>query len=369
MQIDVKGLLLEGALLEKAEKDSKEAEKVGVLRGGNSGSLVQTDEGLRSIGGCARKALLRMLGTEVPDDEDYGSKSLMFALGLANEDSWATWLERSWTGQGKGMLLREEDVPTYWATRNGTPVTGRPDIVLAGADGTPQHGLELKQISSMWTARDVLQDKPKTAHVCQAAHYSMVLGVPFTLAYTSRVNFHVMGNQDQFSWVQRHFPRYGERHSDKCDYKLDDGKEATPEKVYKNGNVKPGRPAQPPSQQIFRVLPFVHTFTLSWEDEEDGTKRLWIAPSDLNFEEAARKTLVTDEGIEEYYETAANAVETDVLPPEPAALDVFGNEAKWRDCQYCPLQAVCVQVQEQGETSTQKWLGMVNAWAKEKVQE
>lgn len=363
MQIDVKGLLLEGALLEKAEKDGKEAEKVGVLRGGNSGCLVATDEGIRSIGGCARKALLRMLGTEVPDDEDYGSKSLMFQLGLSNEDSWATWLERSWTGQGKGMLLREEDIPTRWATRNGTPVTGRPDIVLADKEGQPQLGLELKQASSMWTVRDILQDKPKTAHVCQAAHYSMVLDVPFTLAYSNRVNWHIMGNQDQFSWVQRHFPRYGERHSDKCDYKLDDGKEAVPEKVYKNGNVKPGRPAQPPSQQIFRVLPFVHTFTLSWEDEDDGGKRLWIAPSDLDFGEAAQKTLVTEEGIQEYYETAAMAVETDVLPPEPAMLDVFGNVAKFRDCQYCPLQDICAQAGE--TTTTRQWLHAVNEFSKE----
>jgi hypothetical protein len=354
--IDIKELLYEGCRAEMQEKDKAEAGKTGSLRGGNSGSLFMQEDGtLASIGGCARKALLRMLGIEVPDGEDYNSKALMFQLGHSNENSWVEWLERSWTGDGK-VILRETDIPTRWETRNGTPVTGRPDIVLAQAKpsingGRPRSvvGLELKQAASVWTCRDILRDKPKAAHVCQSAHYSMALGIPFELWYANRVNFHILGAH--IPWVGRHFPRHEERNSQYCDYQLDDGKPATDSKVYKNGNVKAGRPAAPPSKQIFRVLPFTHGFKLVWRPQEDGTQRLYAHAADLS-EADAQATLVTDEGIREYYETAANAVATDILPPEPAQLDVFGDRAGYRDCTYCHFQKVC----DGFKGGTQGWL-------------
>lgn len=360
-------LLHEGIALEEAEHKAQESTKVGTLRGGNTGCLVQTDFGLKAIGACPRLALLRMLGMEVRDGEDKGqenSKQHMWQNGHANEDGWADWLGRSWGAQG-GVLLRETEVPTRWETRNGTPVTGRPDIVLADASGKLVLGLELKQASSMWTVRDILRDKPKTAHLCQAGHYSMALGsangaapgsagLPFDLLYRSSVNYHIFGKE--VAWVGRHFPRYGQRHSDKCEYKLGEPQPATAETTYKNGKVKPGKPAKPAFQEIFRVLPFVHGFNTRWAD---GT--LEVKPSDLG-DDAWEPSLITEEGIREYFESAANALTTDVLPPEPVAMDHTGQALGWRACTYCPLQAVCDKHAAQDALqSTQAWMKDVQA--------
>ena len=91
----------------------------------------------------------------------------------------------------------------------------------------------------------------------------------------------------------------------------------------------------------WRVLPFVHGFKLTWgEPDADGSRALRIRAADLP-EEADRVSVVTEEGIREYYETAANAVESDVLPPRPAPKDVFGDDLKYTNCKYCPLQNVC----------------------------
>jgi hypothetical protein len=352
MTIDIKGLLEAGAASEKAEKDSAEAGKTGYLRGGNSGSLIMQEDGtLASIGGCARKALLRMLGIEVPDGEDYNSKALLFQAGLSNEDMWTSWLERSWTGDGK-VILRETDIPTRWETRNGTPVTGRPDIVLAQAKpsingGRPRSvvGLELKQIASMWTVRDVLQDKPKAEHVAQSAHYSMALGVPFELWYASRVNHYVFGTQ--LAWIVRQFPRHEERHSEKLDYEM--SQEVTPRARKDGKGMTKGAKS---TMAAWRVLPFVHGFKLTWgEPDAEGSRTLSIRAADLP-EEADRVSVVTEEGIREYYETAANAVASDVLPPRPAAKDVFGDDLKYTNCKYCPLQNVC----DNYTGGTQGWL-------------
>ena len=345
MEIDIVGLLHEGIRLETEEGKKHEASKVGSLRGGNSGSLIETAEGLATIGGCARKALLRSMSLEIPDLEDMNSKAWMFAAGHLNEDGWVRWLERSWT---VGPVLREADVPTNWSTRNGTPVTGRPDIVLAHKVTGPVVGLELKQASSIWTVRDVLRDKPKTPHLCQAGHYSWQLGVPFELHYANRVNYHVLGAH--LGWIGGHFPRYNQRHSDKCGYKLGEPQEATADSVYKNGKVKPGKPAKPAFQEIFRVLPFVHGFKLRWD--ENGV--MHYRPHDLGLD-AEKQTLISQEGIREFYETAASAIETDKLPPRPAMLDALGEPAKWNDCTYCPLNKLC----DEYHGGTRGWVSQV----------
>lgn len=205
---------------------------------------------------------------------------------------------------------------------------------MCDKDGKPVVGIEAKQASSLWTCRDILKDAPKTNHLAQAAHYSWQLGVPFHLVYTNRVNFAVLGNH--LPWVNRHFPKYGARHSEKLDYEM--GKESgpTPEKVYKNGNVKPAKGPKPGYMEPFRIRPFVHSFRLRWD--EDGT--MHVGPEDLG-PEAEQKTLITKDGLKAYYETAADALTTDVLPPEPVALDAFGEEAKYRECNFCPLNSVC----------------------------
>lgn len=343
------GLLHEGILKQEQEGAAHEDDKIGTLRGGNSGTLITLEDGTEAaIGGCPRQALLRSLQIKLPDEEDMNSKAWMFSAGHLNEEGWTAWLQRSWVNDKPGnYLLRETEVPTKWLTQNGTPVTGRPDIVLGTTTQGNILGLELKQASSVWTVRDILQDKPKTPHLCQAAHYSWQLGVPFELHYASRVNYHIMGAH--LPWVGRHFPRYGARHSDKCDYQLGAETPAKPEHVYKNGKVKPAAPAKPAYQEIFRVLPFVHGFKLRWD--EQGT--LHYRPVDLPVSDET-ESLITQDGIRRYYESAANAVSTNVLPPMPVAINADGSEAKYSQCTYCPLQTTCAVFQ-----------GTTNQWLKE----
>lgn len=368
MRPDPIALLHAGIADEEAEHRAAEGGKLGTLRGGNSGCMVLTDEGPRTIGGCARKALLRMLGIEVAEEEEgqAHSKQLMFAAGHFNEDAWARSLGRVW----QGKLLRETEVPTRWETSNGTPVSGRPDIVLArnegreGSEGTtttPVLGLELKQLSSIFTAGAILADRPKVEHLCQAAHYSWQLGVPFDLVYISRVNWNVMAAHQP--WVGRQFPRYGGRHSEWCVYKLGEPQDATPDTTYKNGKVKPGKPAKPAFYEIKRILPFVHGFNLRWVDDGTGSEgtadsaswRLEMKPSDLG-DDAWQPSLITQDGIREFYESAANAQQTDALPPRPAQLDADGQRAKYDPCGYCPLAPVCDSYQG---SSTKEWLKQV----------
>lgn len=176
---DLIALSKEAKRQESEEHAAGNADKLGILRGGNSGALISG----QVLGKCHRISLLRMLGIDSPKDE---KSHYFFDVGYANEDIWYKRLARMW----KGIIKREEEIPIAWTAKldSGTEiqVTGRPDVVLCDDQGVPQEGVEHKAIVALNSAANTLHGGvPKTDHLIQAGHYSWKLGIPFTLLYTS----------------------------------------------------------------------------------------------------------------------------------------------------------------------------------------
>jgi hypothetical protein len=274
-----------------AESVANEASKIGTLRGGSVGHIA--DDMSTVIGKCHRLAHLRSLGIqEQHDAETY----LMFGAGLDNEEQWVQTLSKGW----KGVILREEEIPVVWTTSNGTQVTGRPDIVLCSEDKTPKLGIELKLVSSVWTANSVhYKLEPKTDHLVQAAHYMWRLGIPFKLVYSSRVNWLVPYN------LKRTL-------ADRYDVKMIEGK---------NG------------LEAWEIKPFIREYNLSFEN---GVLSYYTCGMPC-----PQATIITVEGIERYYEIVSKIPETKNLGPRPAQKNMLGERATYNPCDYCPLASVC----------------------------
>lgn len=299
----IKSLFETGGALLKEEHASKETEKVGVLRGGSVGLY---DEGTNTFTGtCPRRAFLRYKGVDViEDDVGASDRTLMFEAGVTNEDSWYKRLVKSW----QGVILREEEIQIAWSM-DGTPVTGRPDIVLCDKSSTPQYGVELKLVSSLWTARDVLSNSPKTIHLIQAAHYSWQLGIPFSLCYTNRFDIAVLG------FAQKHFPKMAQEGSQYCEYN-------------QKGEIK-------------KVMPFMKEFMLLWKNDT-----IHYVDSDTQKEVT---TIVTKKRIEDFYRQVSKMDKSSSLPPRPVNLYADGKAMDWTACDYCPLSQVCDDSEAKGK--------------------
>jgi hypothetical protein len=313
--ISIKQLFEQGIASLQAEHDAAEGGKVGTLRAGNTGILMGTGD---IIGKCHRLTYLRMKGINVEDTPE--NREHMFAGGRGNEDIWVDVLKRSWPGP----ILRESEIPISWVTKNGVTVTGRPDIVLC--ENVPTHevfqngekigeaytskpvkGIELKLVSSIWTARDVgILLKPKTMHLMQAAHYAWQLGVPFELWYTSRADFAVGSG-----WEQKNFPRQGKPGSERLEY-----------------NDKGG---------IKKVLPFAQGFELDITDK--GQLRYRPVPSSVNPDPRWEYSIITTDAIARYYEFVASMEANKDLGPRPKNLEADGQKGGYSPCDYCPLGA------------------------------
>lgn len=311
------------ALTEKSRQE--EARKKGVLRGGSVGLAEMTDAGIEVSGTCPRQAMLRFIGVDVKEMEDNTSRDLMFAAGRTNEDSWQEVLQESWPGK----ILREEEVPVLWNTEKGTPISGRPDMVLADSEGKEfVRGLELKLVSSLWTARTVIKGEPKTNHLIQTAHYMWRLSeqagyeVPFELWYTSRVDWHVMG------WAQKHFPKHGTLNSELCEYSCN-----------KDGEY-----------EIKKVLPFAKGFEVRFSQDgqlqfrEVGTTKKWL------------DTIISKSRIKMYYEHVEELAQSKSLGPRPVNLDYTGQKENWKQCGFCPLAKICDEYEDKG---FEVWLSQI----------
>lgn len=343
-------LFLDGQQKMLDEADAQEHTKAGTLRAGNSSLLADTGE---LIGSCANLTYLRYKGIQVEKVDS--SRDLMFDAGRRNEDHWADVLAKSWDGK----ILRESDIPIKWFTENGTEVTGRPDLVLCDHEGKPVRGLELKLVSSMWTARDVkFQKKPKLAHLMQSAHYSWKLGVPFELWYTARADYAVTGD-----WIKNLFPAPGAEGSEACQYAY-----------YKFGkhNPKTGKPvksrinedeymrakANDPSSvtsEILKILPFIQGYIITIKDKQVFYRDAMVpnAPE--------HETIININMIKNYYERITEMEKMNVVQKEPLLLDATGEKLNYTAQQYCSLGDLCC-----GKCSGQKldkWVEQV----KEKV--
>lgn len=313
----IEDLFDEGVRLSIDAHAALEKQKVGLLRAGNTGIAALNAKGDMEVAGkCHRQTMLRLLGIAA-EDADY-SKELMFDSGRGNEDLWYSVLSKSYKD---GVILREEEVPIQWTTSNGTPVSGRPDLVLCTTDKKPVLGLELKLICSFWTARSVLLGEPKTMHLMQAAHYSWQLGVPFELWYTSRVDWPVMG------WAGKHLPKPGEPGSEHIE--LDDK----------------GEPR--------KVVPFKLGFVLTTDEEG------FIHYSVVGREEQPIKSIVSVQRIKDYYEFVSRMVQDKTLGPRPQNLTAQGDKASWSFCSYCPLKSTCDAHESDFDTWLQAAKGVV----------
>lgn len=307
-QLSIRDLWQRGLAANATQRSIDEGAKIGTLRAGNSGCLVDVDNEPTVLGKCGRLTHLRSLGW---DEATEDQRQLMFGAGYDNEDEWLGTLSR---GYG-GTIRREGEIPIRWTTSSGVVVTGRPDIVMGqelqrGAPSsepkvefTPELGLELKLVSSIWTAYDVhYKLVPKTPHLVQAAHYMWQLGVPYKLLYTSRVDWH----PPRFPAVQNKILSAG------YDIKTKDG---------------------PRGAEVVKIFPFFREYELELRDG-----RLYYYTQGLT---APVETYITIEGIQAYYEWVAQLGPQNPLGPRPSAQTAVGAAMSYHPCDFCPLAEVC----------------------------
>lgn len=291
----------------------EEQSKVGTLRGGSAGVLLY---GKTPIGNCARKSYLRYKGLTINDIEL--DRHLMLSAGLANEDIWAKILGLSLPEDTK--LLREEEIPAVYTLPSGATITGRPDLVLVGPEGSL--GIELKLVSSLWTARDVLVGGvPKLLHLIQAGFYSRVLNIPWELWYTSRVDYAV-GRE---GWMQKLFTNIPE---DYAEFRIDS----------RNNKV------------LNKITPFRVGYSLTWSGDQ-------LLYNRIGSDTPAVHTVISWTNILAYYQMIADVDTKGILPPRPINVDASGKEGGYNMCdsKYCTYSEVC----DKYETSLKKWLASI----------
>lgn len=350
MSINITERLRKARQLEREKHLEGESAKMGTLRAGATGIRATNGD---IAGACHRKAHLRSLGIEL--DAPTEDKIIMFELGYANED--VIFADLISTASSEEIILREEEIPISWQTRNGTKVTGRPDMVICQKhmpmEGmseeerekysnnkrnlVPILGLELKSVHSMWTIRDLLFEKgPKLENIAQAAHYMWKLDIPYKLIYKSYSNL----GQSVSDWAARLFPKQGEPGSEYLEYNEKGGMKQIKQfeivfdlRIDKNGRIQ------------FRREP-------SHLDSSTNQNGSW------------QNTIVTIQDIEAYYEFVSKIAETGNLGPRPLTTDSQGNKKNWNMCdsKYCPLSATC----DKYEKSYTAWLAEVRKITGEK---
>lgn len=299
--MDILKLLQYGSAKVIADGDIADKEKKGTLRGGSGGWM--SDDFKYVTGRCPRLSYARFKGITTEDNAD---KEPMFSAGHLSEDGVCDVLTKV------GMaFLREADCPTSWATANGTLVTGRPDIVLTDG-GTPTHGLELKLVSSLWTALEILQ-APKTEHLIQAAHYSYQLKVPYSIVYVNRTNWSLLSD-----FAIKKAPREGDAGSELLVYK------DYTKKDEKGKKIKYRAPKD--------MKPFYRVFPLSFD--EHGQVQVDTGQGIIT-------SFITWEGIERYYNYISTMEERGHCGPVPTPVGLTGDSKSYKACEYCNLDKIC----------------------------
>lgn len=170
-------MFLQGEEVLRKQHQERERSKIGILRVGNAGCMIDKE---RCIGASPQTTLARFLGYQLPSE----ASQAYFDGGIDNETVWETNLRAA------GIAFkREEEIPVVHTLPCGTQVTGRPDIVTGVGNFTPELMLELKASQATKSSAEKLYlEKPSTEHLIQASTYSMFLGIPAILVYTSNVS-------------------------------------------------------------------------------------------------------------------------------------------------------------------------------------
>lgn len=283
-------------LAAQKKREEEAATSDPALRGGNAGALIDGTY----YGACPRVSALRYEGLDIPVDMPWNTYR-QFAGGLANEDI----IYEQLLGHGipADRIRREEEIPVRWTTDAGIPVTGRPDICIM-SDEDPEKVstlFELKTVVSLWTAKGVHYELvPKSDHLIQAAHYSMIHEAKETLlVYSSRAQFHLSTAP---GWLRSKF----EPGTHDVQFK-DDG---TP----------------------MKIMAFDRVYQLAWDGEF-----LTYYTEGLD---APQRTALTKDSIRAYYESVARSLQDNVQLPRPGKKSVDGSK-DFLKCQYCPLSDVC----------------------------
>lgn len=317
----IRDLFYKGITQQITVANNKEKEKIGKLRGGNTGMMSKDG---RIIGTCAALTYLRMNGinglTVTPE------KELMFAGGRLNEDHWLSVLQE---GYPEGIIKCEEDIPTCWETDQGIKVTGRPDIVLCDKQENLLCGIELKQVMSANTAYTILIKKePMLKHLMQAAHYMWQLDCPFELWYTNRNSLDMPGwmefrpfpkpSLDSSTPINYRYYRYGEtnaRTGKPIKHKI------TKEEYYNKDTKKQ-------FAQASKITPFVQGFELKLVNGQLFFKDAMIE-SDKWIE-----TIVNIDDIKRFYNYIGELEQIKKVPSEVLNLNAFGKPYGWKYSDY-----------------------------------
>lgn len=304
----IKDLLQQGrdALDAKYREDAQA--KLGQLRAGSTGALVDGDV----LGSCHRKAHLRELGLDLPLDNPVQTK-IMFEGGIANEHVIATLL----TAAGV-PFAQEEDIPVLHPLSNGKTLSGRPDFaVVLDANGNWTRGVEAKRVSAVWTAKSVHYElTPKDAHLCQAGLYSLLMNrLPYSLVYRNDVQWHagMLGKSFQTLLANRGWD---------LEYRY-------------------GKP--------FKILGFEREYDLTWDDED----HLCYMTQGLDH---PVRTKITGQALLDFNEAVSTMRETGDLGPRPSQDSVLYGKSSYNMCDemYCPLASVC----DNHEDNYDEWVAM-----------
>lgn len=178
-------MFLVGEEILREEHRQAGLKKLGVLRGGSAGCLL--DDGT-TLGGCPHEALGRFLGYELGNTMSQG----YFDAGIANELVWERNAEKAVKDPSTpyNAFKCEEDIPVIHELGK-YKITGRPDLVYGNeVDGvfTPMLGTELKAACAISSgAKRLYGLKPDTKHLCQAGFYAKKLGCAWTIPYTINI--------------------------------------------------------------------------------------------------------------------------------------------------------------------------------------
>ena len=339
-----------------------EADKAGVLRGGNAGFI---DAKGKPASSCIRRAVLRYHAVEVePTEVD---KQLMFDGGLASEDYFVDRIKSAWNSDTREVKC-EDEVPAVWETSNGIRVTGRPDAVLF-EDGKAVKGIEKKAIFSLWTARDILERRPKLLNLAQATNYMQALDLDsWELIYVNR-NFFAANEI-----ASRVLPKYQQKWSEYLSYRFYRWQPKQSQRGWTLKQIEEEEFLAADRTSIVEVElqnkktkewyttrkaeyewqhGNINPFQVSYEMRKSGPDGQIEVRDTTDTRGKWVNTPVSVSNVRAWYEMADTAITEDKLPPPPTNPKLGKSRDSYSLCNYCPLNKLC---KSSTTKSTSKWV-------------